>query len=669
MDYKYRITIMVWKPYQHSGWYQNGGYYDTTCHIDITFPDDENVKQFVERYGSTLDAFLFLNELLNLCSSKPSQEQTANLTSLDYKTLTQKAEELLKDRESLQIAKQELEKQVSTLSRTKENREVEKLREEKADLKHERDQLTRDNKNFESQLAQLQRKLEDLQQQLSGQQTQNNNYYQAYQESERKYNELVLRWNKLIQDYEALQKRLTGTHTIEQENEKLKKSRQTLENRVQEIEKELQETQQKLSLATMRLRGINTHPELVGESRSDQLKNEFSHIKSTLHEVSSIVLNGWKSQGFKSKARSDFKSEEFFTIKSILSRRVFGDGMNYFAQDKTEVDSELHLIMDALSDIKDFSPTPAIFHEIQEKVQVGLLRAKGVDHSDEAIEQYIEETTQRIDQDLKLIANLETTSEALSEIKKFVKTGLKIVRDIVNDTNSGELFIPENGTTFDDNAHDTRDDHQGLIKMTICAGYRIKGTILVKADVMTHEPEPTSPTNPQDSANGVTDVPEPTLSNNSQGSVDDHQPDDPQTPESQDGTQEPQTTEVDDSKVKATENTFKSPPDQEGSPPTESSSPKIFKGKVTCNAGVSFRSRPQKEPRTASKAAYGEVLNFEGWIFGEPWKETISPNQELDNRWYKLAGQNYWLPAFYIEGAPPSDLKAMESTGGGDEAQ
>jgi len=482
---------------------------------------------------------------------------------------------------------------------------------------------------------------------LSSQQIQNNQYYQGFQEYERKYKELVPQWNKLIQDYEALQKRLTGTHAIEQENEKLKKSRQTLENRVQEIEKELQETQQKLSLATMRLRGINTHSELGGGgSRSDQLKNEFSQIKMGLfHDASSKVVNGWRDQG----SNFTFRSEEFSKIKSILSQRVFGDGMTYFAQDKTEVDAELHLVMDALSSIKDFSPTPAIFQEIQEKVQVGLLRAKGVDHSDEAIEQYIEKITQRINQELKSIANLETTDEALREIKDFVKAGLKMVRDVVNDTNSGELFIPEDGATFDDNTHDTRDDHPGKIKMTICAGYRIKGTVLVKADVITHEPEPTSPTNPQDSV--------------------DTQPNNPQNLESQGGTQEPQSPEVDASKVEETENISKSPLDQGGSTPTESSSPRTFKGKVTCHAGVMFRRRPKKEAKTGSKAAYGEVLNFEVWIVGEPWKETTSPHQELDNRWYKLTGQNYWLPAFHIEGEPPSDLPPMESTGGTDEAQ
>lgn len=602
--------------------------------LKFTYERDDIVESLVERYGKE-DLVVFLKEFLHLFTEEPKTQEISNLSE---EQLREEVQCLLSENSHLKSAKQSLENQVSQLSESRANAELRKLRDENQRLSRE----------------------------LTNERNRNSQYATSYKDAD-EYRKISARWSQLFPRFRTLDELANHIDLLKTDKDKLEKSKQNSDRQVQELEQELQETEQKLSLATMRLRGLNTHPELVGESRSDQLKNEFSHIKSTLHEVSSIVLNGWQSQGFKSKARSDFKSEEFFTIKSILSRRVFGDGMNYFAQDKTEVDTELHLIMDALSSIKDFSPTPAIFHEIQEKVHVGLLRAKGVDHSDEAIEQYIEETTQRIDQDLKLIANLETTSEALGEIKKFVEAGLKIVRDIVNDANSGELFIPENGTTFDDNAHDTRDDHQGLIKMTICAGYRIKGTILVKADVMTHEPEPTSPTEPQGS---------------------DPQLDNPQIPEG--GTQEPQHPGGDASKVEETENTSELPSGQSESPSPLSSGSEdhsessgenpapsepeksfgTFKGKVTCRAGLAFRYSPRKEAKAGLQASYNAELDFEGWIFGEPWKETISPNQELDNRWYKLAGQqDYWLPAFHIEGEPPSDLPPMESTGGEDEAQ
>jgi len=589
----------------------------------------------VESYGKA-GTVVFLKKFLSLF---PEESKTQDISNLSEEQLKEECQRLLSENSDLKSAKQHLEDQVIQLSESRANTELRNLRD--------------DNHRLSSE--------------LTNERNRNSQYATSYKDAD-EYRKISASWDHLFPRFRTLDELANHIDLLKTDKDKLEKLKQNSDRRVQEIEQELQETEQKLSLATMRLRGLNTHSELGGGgSRSDQLKSEFSHIKPTLHEVSSIVLNGWKSQGFKSKASSDFKSEEFFTIKSILSRRVFGDGMAYFAQDKTEVDTELHLIMDALSDIKDFSPTPAIFQEIQEKVQVELLRAKGVDHSDEAIEQYVEETTQRIAQDLKSIANLETTDEALPEIKEFVRKGLKIVRDIVNDTNSGELFIPENGTTFDDNAHDTRDDHQGLIKMTICAGYRIKGTILVKADVMTHEPEPTSPTEPQGS---------------------DPQLDNPQIPEG--GTQEPQHPGGDASKVEETENTSELPSGQSESPSPLSSGSEdhsessgenpapsepeksfgTFKGKVTCRAGLAFRYSPRKEAKAGLQASYNAELDFEGWIFGEPWKETISPNQELDNRWYKLAGQqDYWLPAFHIEGEPPSDLPPMESTGGEDEAQ
>ncbi len=495
--------------------------------------------------------------------------------------------------------------------------------------------------------------------------------YSNYQNEGNEYRTLLTRLSQLFPRFRTLDELANHIDLLKTDKDKLEKSKQNSDRRVQEIEQELQETQQKLSLATMRLRGINTHPELVGQSRSDQLRSEFCNIKSTLlHDVSTTVLNGWKSQGFKSSAGNIFKSEEFFKIKSILSQRVFGDGMAYFAKDKTEIDAELHLVMDALSSIKDFSPTSAVFQEIQEKVQVGLLRAKGVDHSDKAIEKYIEEATQCIDQDLKSIANLETADEALREIKEFIRKGLKIVRDIVNDTNSGELFIPENGTTFDDNAHDAKDNHQGLIKMTICAGYRIKGTILVKADVMTHEPETMSLTGPQNSV--------------------DPQPNNPQNPESQDGTQEPQDSEDDASKDEETASESELPSEQsesdsslsvsssqdysemnhEHQTPNElGQSSRTFKGRVTHK--LNFRDRPQKDARVNIEAAIGTELFFEGWVVGESWKTTNPLNQKQDDKWYKVAGQAWWLPAFHvqIEGDLPSDLQLTEILGEKDETQ
>ena len=619
MEYQFEIAFK--RPFAYYNLYT----------LKFTYERNDIVELLAERYGKE-NFVVFLKEFLHLFTEEPKTQEISNLSE---EQLREEVQRLLSENTHLKSAKQRLESQVSQLSESRANTELCRLRTENQSLSLD----------------------------LNNERNRSSQYY----ENAENYRKISARWSQLFHGFHTLDELANHINLLKTDKDKLEKSKQNSDRQVQEIEQELQETQQKLSLATMRLRGINTHSELGGGgSRSDQLKNEFSQIKMGLfHDASSKILSGWRDQG----SNLTFRSEEFSQIKSILSQRVFGDGMAYFAQDKTEVDTELHLVMDALSSIKDFSPTPAIFQEIQDQVQVGLLRAKGIDHSDEAIELYIEERTQRINQDLKLIANLETTSEALGEIKKFVEAGLKIVRDIVNDANSGELFIPEHGTDFDDNAHDTRDDYPGKIKMVICAGYRIKGTILVKADVITHEPEPTSPTNPQDSV--------------------DTQPNNPQNPESQGGAQEPKSPEGDASKVEETETPSNLSSGSSESPSPLSSGSKdhsessgenpapsepeksfgTFKGKVTCRTGLAFRDSPRKEAKAGLQASYNAELDFEAWIVGEPWKEGISLNQKPDDRWYKLKGQNYWLPAFHIEGEPPSDLPPMESTGGTDEAQ
>lgn len=431
--------------------------------------DPEIALRIIENYGEDMTLCLaeFLSHVRHDSDVGSAIEEVSKLAE---DQLREKIKQVSSENSYLKSLKQDLEKKISELSESKASKEVAKLQDKI-------NQLERDLGHSKNENSQLSHKLLNKR-----------NLINQYKESDTKYHNLVREWKCLVPKYKALQKQVDDIHHIERENDKLKKSKQTVEERVQAIEQELQEAQQKLSVATTRLRGLNVNPNLAGgSSRSDQLKNEFSYIKMGLfHEASSKVLNGWRNQG----SKLTFRSEEFSKIKSILSARVFCGGMAYFAKDKAEIDVELHLIMEALSSIGDFSPTPAIFQEIQEKVQAGLLHFKGVDNSDEALMKYVEETTQLITQDLQQIANLVTTEEALGEIRKFVESGLRLVRDIVNDPNSGEIYMPKNGDTFDENLHDTKDDHRGQIKLTICAGYRILGNILVKADVITHEPKP-----------------------------------------------------------------------------------------------------------------------------------------------------------------------------------
>ena len=667
MTYKYQIVIKTFKSTLYgSGWY------DDTCKFDFEGESCEPVNELIERYGGANNVRLFLEQLIAMFPSPDlPQDQLDEFLNFTHEQLQQEVKNLLSDRESLRIAKQKLEDLVSELSLTKQNLLVETLRSEKAELKRDKERVDKENQKFQSNISRLEKELERLKQQLSSKQTQNDREYQQYQQTDRDYKKLLTDWNKLVPHYNALQKQIDGINQTIQENDKLKKSKQFLENRIQDIQQELQDTQHKLSLATFRLRGVNTHSELGGGgSRSDQLKNEFSHLKTTLHEVSTNVLKSWQSQGFKSTAKNDFRSEEFFRIKSILSQRVFGDGMAYFAKDKTAVDAELHLVMNALQGIKGFSPTAAISQEIQEKIQVGLLRSKGVDHSDEALVKYIEETMCQIKQDLQLVANYETTDEVSGEIKNFVEIGLKLVREVINDPNSGELFIPKKGESFDDNAHDTRDDHQGQVKMTVCAGYRIKATVLVKADVMTCEPEVTSQENEPEPVNPQSSNPE-----NLESEGETRGNDSPNIQKVEEGKE---TTDLivghddsDDSVFVQPRSSDSSQEHSEGThekldPNEPEKSSAIFTGKVTSTSGVYLRSRPNNQYRTKIVQPHNAVLTFEAWIVGETWDDI---SKKMDKRWYKLAGQDYWVPADFIEGEPPSDMPPMEYSGGDDEAR
>jgi uncharacterized protein YceH (UPF0502 family) len=575
----------------------------------------EVVHQLVELYGQQ-DTVCFLKEFLSRFP-KNSEADTLieKFSQLGDEQLREKLQELLSENSDLKSSKQNLENKVSELSESKVNKEVTQLR---------------------IQITQLQRELNDAKyrnSQLSRDFLDEKNRSSQYRQNDTEYRRLSEQYHALFRDYNALQNQVAGIPQITQENEKLKKSKQDLEKRVQEIEQELQETQQKLSLATTRLRGINVNPNLAGGgSRSDQLKNEFSQLKMGLfHEASSKVLNGWIGQG----SQLTFRSEEFSKIKSILSERVFGGGMAYFAKDKGEINAELHLITDVLLGIEDFiSLSSPSFQKIQEGIQAGLLRLKGVDNSDQALIKYVEEVTKLIDQDLQQIANFKTTGEALDQIRKFAESGLRLVRDIVNDPNSGELFMPENGAAFDERSHDPRDEHKGQIKMTIYPGYCVVGNVLVKADVITHEPESILKKNELITSDSS--------EHNGRNSID-QQASSQALPQENDKSQD------------LAEST-KSP----------GGGSINFKGKVTCSPPLAFRSRPNRDSQTSSKAGHNEELNFEGWIVGEPWDEN---HKESGSKWYKIAGQDWWLPACYINGEPPSDLLPMNSGGGDNEAQ
>jgi hypothetical protein len=614
----------------------------------------EKVFALIESYGQ--DVILCLAELISDFRQNPdisSEIEEFIQVSEDKERLREKIKELLSENSALKSDKQNLGNKVSELSESRSNTEVRELRSQIT-------QLQQNLKNAESRNNQLSRDLSN-----------EKIWSSQYRQSDTEYRHLNQQYNDLVHRYNALQNQVVGIPQIKQENEKLKKSQQDSEKRAQEIEQELQETQQKLRVATTRLRGFNLNPNLAGGgSRSDQLKNEFSQLKMGLfRDASAKVLDGWIARD----STLNYRSEEFSKIKSILSERVFCGGMAYFAKDKDEIDTELHLIMEVLSGLEDFNPTPAIFQKIQERIQAGLLRSKGVDNSDRALLKYVEEVTKLIDQDLQQIAKFETTGEALAEIVKFAESGLRLVRDIVNDPNSGELFMPKKGAAFDESAHETRDEHKGQIKMTTCAGYRVAGNVLVKADVITCDSEPLSKKKDMNTSSCFSEksqeesgqqksesIADEIAQNQEHGDIQES-PSEQTNLEESNSTGSPSLDSLNYHQKEGTkdENSVKSEE-------TSSSIGATFSGKVMCNSGVIFRTDPRNNARTQTQAGHGKNLNFEGWTHGE---NMVGADGKADDRWYKVAGQDFWVPACYIEGEPPSDLQPINSGRGDDESE
>jgi hypothetical protein len=394
-----------------------------------------------------------------------------------------------------------------------------------------------------------------------------------------------------------------------------------------------------------------------------------------------------------------------------------------------------------------------------------LLRSKGVDHSDEALAQYIEETTQRIGQDLQSIANFSTTDEALSEIKNFVEAGLKIVQEIVNDPNPERSSFQRMELPLMTMLMKPKMIIKVKLECLSLLGNRIKGTVLVKADVITQQQtsgnpqfsnsenlesqggvqEPPStgnddskveqtgnpsdvpltgsvfPGSSQESLEGsfenlapnelekssraseadITTHELESISPTQQQTSGDSQPSNPENLESQGGVQKLLSTGNKDSKVEETGSTNNSIPGQDESNSTEPQSSgsyresgeanceslvpnelekpsETFKGKITYQGKLmrqppklAFRNRPQKEAKTDVEVGYDQILDFEGWIVGGSWNEGSGKNKKEDNRWYKVAGQDLWLPAIYVEveGGLQSSLQLTNGAGDADEAQ
>lgn len=76
-----------------------------------------------------------------------------------------------------------------------------------------------------------------------------------------------------------------------------------------------------------------------------------------------------------------------------------------------------------------------------------------------------------------------------------------------------------------------------------------------------------------------------------------------------------------------------------------------FTGKVGMKVGVNLCLERKLNSCTSEQEPYNKTLNFDGWAYGETVKDIWTGDP--DALWYKLSGQNRWVPSARINGYPP----------------
>lgn len=179
------------------------------------------------------------------------------------------------------------------------------------------------------------------------------------------------------------------------------------------------------------------------DTQSDKLKESFNQIRKSddFHGLSSRLFNVWRKREQSLQAN---RKQEIANIKSILSRRVFVEGMQFFSE--------------------------------------------GANSSEKEIKKIAQSITSQIVEDVKSIREFDSSEAIIQDIMKFSERGLCLVREIVNDNPPGELYFAKSGEAFDPNLHelDNACDSDGqTISLTVYPGYRVLNTVLEKALVFT----------------------------------------------------------------------------------------------------------------------------------------------------------------------------------------
>ncbi|MEH2060379.1 MAG: Calx-beta domain-containing protein [Nostoc sp.] len=72
-----------------------------------------------------------------------------------------------------------------------------------------------------------------------------------------------------------------------------------------------------------------------------------------------------------------------------------------------------------------------------------------------------------------------------------------------------------------------------------------------------------------------------------------------------------------------------------------------FTGVVTPSQGVNLRNSSNYDDRSSQNKAYGNLLTFDAWTTGTSVQDYNNSNIVTD-RWFRLAGTNFWVPDAYI---------------------
>jgi len=77
-----------------------------------------------------------------------------------------------------------------------------------------------------------------------------------------------------------------------------------------------------------------------------------------------------------------------------------------------------------------------------------------------------------------------------------------------------------------------------------------------------------------------------------------------------------------------------------------------FSAWVMSTTGANLRNSPHLADRSNQNVAYRQTLAFDGWTYSDVVNDLQLGTP--DARWYKIAGQNLWVPSAYVNGNAPN---------------